>query len=140
MCFTGDSGLWYHIAEIETAVKVTGDSGLWYHIAEIETAVRSGIDTVKVVNNNRSGNQSKRGFDRAYYGKQTEQAKEPWVSSDVDIARLAGDIGAVGIRVEQPGTIGPALERAFELNRPVIVDVVTDIDALPPLADLAPQT
>ena len=118
----------------------TGDSGLWYHTAEIETAVRSGIDTVTVVNNNRSGNQSKRGFDRAYYGKQTEQAKEPWVSSDVDLARLAGDIGAVGIRVEQPGTIGPALERAFELKRPVIVDVVTDIDALAPLADLAPQT
>ena len=120
-------------------VCFTGDSGLWYHIAEIETAVRSGINTVTVVNNNRSGNQSRRGFDRAYYGKQTEQAKELWISSDVDFARLADNIGAVGIRVEQPSAIRPALERAFELNRPVIVDVVTDIDALAPLAELARQ-
>ena len=52
-----------------------------------------------VVNNNHSGNQSVRGFDRAYGGKQTERAREMWVFTDVDFARIAEDIGAVGIRV-----------------------------------------
>ena len=37
----------------------TGDAGFWYHIAEVETAVRWGINAVIVVNNNGAGNQSK---------------------------------------------------------------------------------
>ena len=43
-------------------------------------------------------------------------------------------MGAVGIRVERPGDFAPALQRALGLNRPVVVDVVTDIDVLAPLA------
>ena len=52
-------------------VTFTGDAGFWYHIAEIETAVRWKINAVTVVNNNGGGNQSKRGFDRVYGGEQT---------------------------------------------------------------------
>ena len=57
-------------------VTFTGDAGFWYHIAEVETAARWNINAVTVVNNNAGGNQSKRGFDRVYGGKQTEQARE----------------------------------------------------------------
>src|SRR3954462_9200453 len=115
-------------------VTFTGDAGLWYHIAEIETAVRWGINAVTVVNNNSSGNQSKRGFDRVYGGTQTEQAREMWTFSKVNFARIAEDMGAVGIRVEKPAELGPAIQQALKANRPVIIDVVTDIDALAPLA------
>ena len=48
----------------------TGDGGFWYHIAELETAVRYGINTVTVVNNNRALNQEKRGTERAYAGQE----------------------------------------------------------------------
>jgi acetolactate synthase-1/2/3 large subunit len=112
----------------------TGDSGFWYHVAEIETAVRWGINSITVVNNNHSGNQSKRGFDRVYGGRQTEKAEEMWVFTDVDFARLAEDIGALGIRVEKPSEVAPAFDRALSAGRPVVIDVVTDIDALAPLA------
>jgi len=115
-------------------VVFTGDAGLWYHIGEIETAVRWKINTVTVVNNNGGGNQSKRGFDRAYGGTQTEQARELWTYTKVNFAKIAEDMGAVGIRVEQPKDFVPALERALAANRPVIIDVVTDIDALAPTA------
>jgi acetolactate synthase-1/2/3 large subunit len=115
-------------------ITFTGDAGLWYHIAEIETAARWHINTVTVVNNNSSGNQSKRGFDRVYGGKQTEQARELWTFSKVDFARIAEDMGARGIRVEKPGEISAAIAQALRADRPVIVDVVTDIDALAPLA------
>jgi acetolactate synthase I/II/III large subunit len=115
-------------------VTFTGDAGLWYHIAEIETAARWGINAVTVVNNNSSGNQSKRGFDRVYGGTQTEQAREMWTFSKVNFARIAEDMGAVGIRVEKAADIGPAIERALTANRPAVIDVVTDIDALAPLA------
>jgi len=115
-------------------VVFTGDAGFWYHIGEIETAVRWRINTVTVVNNNASGNQSKRGFDRIYGGQQTAQARELWTFTQVNFARVAQDMGAIGIRVETPGDIGPALQRAYAADRPVIIDIVTDIEALAPLA------
>jgi acetolactate synthase-1/2/3 large subunit len=112
----------------------TGDAGFWYHIGEIETAVRRRINTVTVVNNNNSGNQSKRGFDRVYGGTQSDWAREIWTFSKVNFARLAEDMGAVGIRVEHAKELPEALHQAFKANRPVVIDVVTDIDALAPLA------
>ena len=52
----------------------------------------------------------------------------------VNFAKIAEDMGAVGIRVEKPAEIGPAIQQALKADRPVIIDVVTDIDALAPLA------
>jgi acetolactate synthase-1/2/3 large subunit len=115
-------------------VTFTGDAGLWYHIGEIETAVRWKINTVTVVNNNGGGNQSKRGFDRAYGGTQTEQARELWTFSKTNFARLAEDMGALGIRVENAAAFPAALAQALAANRPAIIDVVTDIEALAPTA------
>ena len=115
-------------------ITFTGDAGFWYHIAEVETAARWRINAVTVVNNNAGGNQSKRGFDRVYGGTQTEQARELWTYRMVNFAKVAEDIGALGIRVEKPAELGPAIQKALKADRPVIVDVATDIDALAPLA------
>ena len=112
----------------------TGDAGFWYHIAEVETAVRWKINSVTIVNNNGGGNQSKRGFDRAYGGTQTEQARELWTYNPMNFAKLAEDMGALGIRVERASDIAPALARALAANRPAVIDIVSDIDALAPLA------
>jgi acetolactate synthase I/II/III large subunit len=115
-------------------VTFTGDAGLWYHIGEIETAVRWNIAAVTVVNNNASGNQSKRGFDRAYGGEQTAKARELWTYRMVDFARVASDIGALGIRVERPDQFSNALHSAIKSGRPALIDVVTDIEAIAPVA------
>ena len=115
-------------------ITFTGDAGLWYHIGDIETAVRWKINAVTVVNNNASGNQSKRGFDRAYGGQQTEQARELWTFNRVNFARIAEEMGALGIRVERAAEFAPALERALAAGRPVVIDVATDIDAIAPMA------
>jgi acetolactate synthase-1/2/3 large subunit len=115
-------------------VTFTGDAGFWYHIAEIETAARWNINAVTVVNNNGGGNQSKRGFDRVYGGQQTTKAREMWTFSKVNFARIAEDMGALGIRVEQPSAFPAALAQALAAERPVVIDVVTDIEALAPVA------
>ena len=47
-------------------------------------------------------------------------------TSKTDFARIAEDLGCVGIRVEQPGEIAAAFKKALSLNKPVVVDVVTD--------------
>jgi len=115
-------------------VTFTGDAGLWYHLGEIETAVRWNIGAVTVVNNNASGNQSKRGFDRAYGGEQTAKARELWTYRMVDFARIAADIGALGIRVERAADFPAVLQKALDSGKPAIIDVVTDIEAIAPAA------
>jgi acetolactate synthase I/II/III large subunit len=115
-------------------VTFTGDAGFWYHIAEVETAARWNIPAVTVVNNNGGGNQSKRGFDRVYGGKQTDKARELWTFSKLNFARLAEDMGALGIRVENASAFPAALAQALASGRPAVIDVVTDIEALAPVA------
>jgi len=115
-------------------VTFTGDAGFWYHIGEIETAVRWRINAVTVVNNNGSGNQSKRGFDRVYGGTQTEGGRTLWTFNKTNFARIAEDMGALGIRVENAAAFPAALAQALAADRPVVIDVATDIDALAPLA------
>ena len=114
-------------------VVFTGDAGFWYHIGEIETAVRWNINTVTIVNNNGGGNQTKRGFDRAYGGEQTEQAREMWTYQADQFRQLAEDMGASASASKSRG-IAPALARALAAKRPVIIDVVTNIDVLAPTA------
>ncbi len=115
-------------------VTFTGDAGLWYHIGELETAVRWKINAVTVVNNNGGGNQSKRGFDRVYGGTQTDEARRLWTFNKMNFARIAEDIGALGIRVEDAKAFPAALAQALAANRPALIDVVTDIEALAPVA------
>ena len=115
-------------------ITFTGDAGFWYHIAEVETAVRWKLNSITVVNNNGGGNQSKRGFDRAYGGEPTVKSRELWTYSPMNFARLAEDMGALGIRVERASDIAAAFKRALAADRPVVIDVVSDIEELAPTA------
>ena len=70
----------------------------------------------------------------AYGGEQTERARELWTYNPMNFARLAEDMGALGIRVERANEFAPALARALAANRPAVIDVVTDVEALAPTA------
>ena len=112
----------------------SGDGGFWYHIAELETAVRNNINLVTVVNNNSALSQDQRGDERAYQGIDGGTPEELWRFNNTDFAKVAESIGCFGIRVERPGEIQSALEQAFESGRPAVVDVVTDqMDSLAPV-------
>jgi acetolactate synthase-1/2/3 large subunit len=108
----------------------TGDGGFYYHLAELETAVRYGINAVIVVNDNRSLNQETRLFDAAYGGQQRGKSREMWVFEDVNLAKVAEAMGCFALRVEQPNELKGALEQAFAANKPAVLDVVSDIKAL----------
>ena len=106
-----------------------GDGGFYYHIAELETAARLGINVVVLVNNNGSLAQEKRGFDSAYGGNQRGKARDMWVFKQSNFAAVAEAMGCLGIRVERANQIRPALEQAFGAKRPVVIDVQSDIEA-----------
>lgn len=115
-------------------IVFTGDAGFWYHVGELETAVRWNLASVTVVNNNGGGNQSKRGFDRAYGGQQTDKARELWTYRPTNFASIAETMGALGLRVERAADFAGALAKAIASGRPAVIDVATDIDTLAPTA------
>jgi acetolactate synthase-1/2/3 large subunit len=114
-------------------VCFTGDGGFWYHLGELETAVRYGINTVTIVNNNHSLNQEKRGNER-YYGGESGNVEELWMFPDTDFSKLAQDMGGFGIRVHHPGEIQDALDKAVASGKPAVVDVVSDVNGIAPRA------
>jgi acetolactate synthase I/II/III large subunit len=111
----------------------TGDGGFYYHVAELETAARYGINVVVLVNDNQSMNQEIRPFNAAYGGRQ-DSGFEMWNFEKTDFVKLAESMGCLGLRVERPDGLRGALERAFAAERPVVLDVVSDINALAPRA------
>ena len=113
-------------------VCFTGDGGFWYHLQELETAVRCGIPTVTVVNNNNSLNQETTIFRHAYGGKPSKKQGEMWHFSKVDFSVIAESMGALGIRITKPGDLRSALDRAISSGRPAVVEVMSDIEALAP--------
>jgi acetolactate synthase-1/2/3 large subunit len=111
----------------------TGDGGMWYHLAELETALRHGICTVTIVNNNHSLNQEKRGNERIYGGREPG-SDALWVLTDISFAQVAEAMGCAGITVRRPSELPGALEQAFASAVPAVIDVKTDIDAIAPPA------
>mgnify|MGYP006251527725 CR=1 FL=1 len=73
----------------------TGDGGIWYHMTELETAVRCDIPAVIVVNNNHSLNQEQGGVERTYGGR-SKGSDELWLFEDSDFAAMAESMGALG--------------------------------------------
>lgn len=109
----------------------TGDGGFYYHFAELETAVRYGINTVTIVNNNYSVNQSQPVWAGAPEGRSFDKN---WKYGELNFAQIAKDMGAFGIRVTDPKDIKDALDKAQASGLPAVVELVGDIDALAPNA------
>lgn len=108
-------------------VLFVGDGGFWYHLAELETALRYGINIVIVVNNNQSLNQVQGGYvDRP-------GCDELWQFSDVDLAELARAFGCFGVRVNNPAELKKALGDALISGTTAVIDVVTNRAIMAPL-------
>jgi len=111
-------------------VCFTGDGGFYYHIAELETARRHNINVVIVVNNNSGLNQEITLNKVAYNNQPHGGWKDMWTFTDINFARIAEGFGCAGMRVEKPGELKAALQRAFAMNKPVVIDVASDVNVL----------
>jgi acetolactate synthase I/II/III large subunit len=110
-----------------TVICFTGDGGFFYHMAEMETARRYGLSLVVVVNNNVSMNQERFLWDEG----DVTQAKN-WQFEAVDLAALARSFGWQAERVDEPTRIGPALAEAARAGGPMLLDVRTDPEIASP--------
>src|SRR5215813_9680104 len=114
-----------------TVLCFTGDGGFYYHLAELETARRCGIAATVIVNNNSGFGQNLTGVHRIA-GNRPSRGEELVRFGPTDFTAVARSFGVRGIRVEQPAEIAPALAEALGAGEPVVVDVVTDLEPRAP--------
>ena len=69
-----------------------------------------------------------------YDGKPTKASQDIWVQNKINFAKIAEDMGAVGIRIEKANEIASAFENALQLDKPVVIDIATDIEVVAPKA------
>jgi len=111
----------------------TGDGGIDYYSSETETAARARINTIVIVNNNAALSHPMRNAEAASRGKKSP-GRLQWAFSKTNYAAMAELRGCLGIRVEKPGELRSALDRALEAKRPTVIDVVTELEAIAPAA------
>ncbi len=109
----------------------TGDGGFYYHLAELETARRCGIAAIVVVNNNSGFGQNLTGV-RRIAGNRPGRGEALVRFGPTDFTAVARSFGVRGIRVERPGEVAPALAEAIGAGEPVVIDVVTDLEPRAP--------
>ncbi|HWB51914.1 MAG TPA: thiamine pyrophosphate-binding protein [Stellaceae bacterium] len=119
-------------------VCFTGDGGFYYHLAELETARRYRIPSVTVINNNSGFGQNLTGVHRIS-GNRPGRGEELIRFGPTDFTKVAASFGVRGIRVEQPSDIAPALAQALAGSEPVVIDVVTELEPRAPEAWSPPR-
>ncbi|MDX3905748.1 MAG: thiamine pyrophosphate-binding protein [Pigmentiphaga sp.] len=113
-------------------VCFAGDGGFYYHVAEIETALRNDIPLVVVVNNNSGFGQDS--VNMYAKGMSREDVHLLAGFDPVSVAAVAKGFGANGMRVTRPEDLRPAIEAALQSNTLTIVEVTTPIDMAAPEA------
>jgi len=102
-------------------VCLTGDGCMGMHGLELVTATTHDVPLTVAVFNDSSYGMVKFGNTRVF-GR-----SHPFEVRDVDFARLAESIGAIGVTVTRPGEIGrELLELAQKERRPVVIDIKID--------------
>jgi acetolactate synthase-1/2/3 large subunit len=119
-------------------VCFTGDGGFYYHLAELESARRYQIPSVTIINNNSGFGQNLTGVNRIS-GNRPGRGEELIRFGPTDFTKVAASFGVRGLRVEQPGDLGPALTEALGANEPIVIDVVTDLEPRAPEAWSPPR-
>jgi acetolactate synthase I/II/III large subunit len=106
-------------------VALTGDGGFNMSLGELETARRLGANFVLVVFNNAASGYVK-ALQHAVYGAGNYQSSD---LSDLNYADIAKGFGCLGIRVEDPEKVGPALREGLaNTSSPTVLDVVVTRD------------
>jgi acetolactate synthase I/II/III large subunit len=111
---------------------VVGDGGFGHVWSELETARRHGINVVVAVMNNAVLGYQKHAED-AFFGRHTNICD----FKHVDHAAIAEACGVMGIRVEHAQDVAPAIRAALTAEGPVLLDVLADPDAMPPVTAFA---
>ncbi|MBM7045719.1 MULTISPECIES: acetolactate synthase catalytic subunit [Rhizobium] len=110
-------------------VAVVGDGGFAHSWAELETMMRMRLPVTIIVLNN-----GILGFQRDAETVKFSQYTSACHFAEVDHAALAKACGCPSIRINDPAALAAALKRGIEGNEPLLIEVMTDPEAHPPLS------
>lgn len=120
-----------------TVVAITGDGGFFYHLTELETAVRNGVNLVTVVLNNQAMAFQTHLLRSHWTGsRDLDKLSEFGRTNFADVAQ---GMGAWGVQVTDPNGIAQLVRQAIELDVPAVIDVLIDPAAVAPVAFKAGQ-
>jgi len=122
--YSGNLGFAYPVAlgakvacPEKPVLALCGDGGFMYNSQELATAVMHGINVVAVVFNDGAFGNVLRDLEMDYGGQIGARLHNP------DFVKLAEAYGAVGFRTDEPTQLGDAVAKAFDADRPAVVDV-----------------
>jgi thiamine pyrophosphate-dependent acetolactate synthase large subunit-like protein len=107
-------------------VGISGDGAFLMTIGDFVTACEYGANVVFVVFNDGAFSQMVGQQEKLYGQAYGCEFQSP------NFAEIAEACGGLGIRVEEPGQLGPALEKALAAEAPSIIDVATTYRPIPP--------
>jgi acetolactate synthase-1/2/3 large subunit len=117
-------------APARPVVALVGDAAFAMQGMEIHTAVERETPVVWVVMNNGRHGMVCHGERLQFQGAFSTGV----FTHPLSVAGLARAMGADAIEVQRPGEVSAALRRALHTNRPTVIDVAIDPEAMPPLA------
>jgi len=103
-------------------IDIAGDGSIQMNIQEMATAMQYNLPVKIAILNNRYLGMVRQWqelfYDRCYACTDMDHAP--------DFVKLAEAFGAVGLRATKPEEVGPVIEKALSVNRPVIMDFVVE--------------
>ncbi|MFC1847478.1 thiamine pyrophosphate-binding protein [Chloroflexota bacterium] len=122
-------GAQYAIKDKARVICLTGDGGIGYHTADIETAVRCNLPVVVLVMNNSSLAFTYHMLKIGY--------KDPMPEAtdflDIDYGAVARAFGAYGEKVGTADDVEGAMRRALDSGKPAIIDFTIDKEIYAPV-------
>jgi len=102
---------------------ITGDASVMMCIQELSTCLQYGLPLKIVLLNNRFMGMVRQ-WQEFFHGKRYAMS---YMDALPDFLRLAESFGHIGMRIENPGDVKPAMQEAFSMrDRLVFMEIITD--------------
>jgi len=102
---------------------ITGDASVMMCIQELSTCLQYGLPLKIVLLNNRYMGMVRQ-WQEFFHGKRYAMS---YMDALPDFSRLAESFGHIGMRIENPGDVKPAMQEAFSMrDRLVFMEIITD--------------
>ena len=108
----------------KVVVNNAGDGCFRMNMNEVATAARNNLPLIEIVINNHVLGMVRQ-WQTLFYD---HRYSNTILNDKVDFVKFAESMGAVGIRVTKKEEVGPAIEKAIELNTTVVIECVIDQD------------
>lgn len=104
----------------EKIVSISGDGGFLFSAFELETASRFGLNLVHIIFDDCCFNMVKVQQEKKYGASEAVQL------GNVDFVKLAESLGASGFKVTDPSVLSSTVDKALDMDGPVVIQVMVD--------------